>query len=452
LIEDLTAFVDALRFTGFFDKGASVVVSRAPGRLDVMGGIADYSGSLVLQRTTAEATFAALQVTYQTIINVVSLSPDSVGVPRVFALPLSALSTDGVPISYDAARELFSNADSHWASYVIGVFVVLMRERGLRFSLGSRILISSRIPEGRGVASSAALEVAVMQAVSSAFELEIPSREIAQLCQMVENFVAGAPCGVMDQMTSMCGLSHTLLALLCQPAELHPPVPVPEDIAFWGLESGERHAVKGSDYTSVRTATFMGHRILASSNDISIGDYLANVTPVEFAREIVSLLPEKMTGAEFLARYSGTSDTVTTVEPSRIYDIRQATAHPVFENYRVHEFRRLLLGSTGADQRSQLGQLMDQSHESYSACGLGSTGTDLIVRLVREAGPECGLYGARITGGGSGGTVVILGRTDAGRSIDGIAEKYQGMTGYCPHVFSGSSPGAAQFGSVMLEI
>jgi len=446
LNDDLSAFVDAFKFTGFFDARSPVVLSRAPGRLDVMGGIADYSGSLVLQRTTSEATFAAVQMTDQTVLNIVSLSPDSKGSPREFTLPLAALLSDGSPIRYSDARRIFANATDHWAAYVAGVFIVLMRERGVVFPQGARILISSRVPEGKGAASSAALEVAVMQAVCSAFGILISAIDMALFCQMTENLVAGAPCGVMDQMTSVCGESDSLLALLCQPAELQEPVRIPKDLDFWGLDSGERHAVSGSDYTSVRTAAFMGHRILNLSAEDAAGGYLANVPPVDFAGKLISLLPDHMTGAEFLARYSGTRDDVTKVEPSRTYSIRQATAHPVFENQRVHEFRNLLMDSPDEVRRMQMGELMLQSHESYTACGLGSPGTDLIVRLVREAGVDGGLYGARITGGGSGGTVVILGRADAGRSIAEIVEKYRGITGYSPHVFSGSSPGAAQFG------
>jgi L-arabinokinase len=417
-----------------------------------MGGIADYSGSLVLQRTTAEATFAAVQRTDQALLNIVSLSLDSNGVPRVFALPLEALLKDGWPIRYTEARRFFSNETDSWAAYVVGVFVALMRERGVVFTEGAKILISSRVPEGKGVASSAALEVATMQSVASAFGILISAKDMAILCQIAENMVAGAPCGVMDQMTSACGESDSLLALLCQPAELQAPILIPGEIAFWGVDSGERHAVRGSDYTSVRTAAFMGHRILDLSDDDSSGGYLANVTPVKFAREVVSLLPDQMTGAEFLTRYSGTSDSVTTIDPSRTYSIRQATAHPVFENDRVHEFRRLLMSSPGEAQRVRLGELMLQSHESYSACGLGAHGTDLIVKLVREAGPNGGLYGARITGGGSGGTVAILGRADAGNSIAEIVAKYRSLTGYSPHVFSGSSPGAAQFGTRTVTI
>ena len=110
------------------------------------------------------------------------------------------------------------------------------------------------------------------------------------------------------------------------------------------------------------------------------------------------------------------------------------------------------MSSPDEAQRVRLGELMLQSHESYSACGLGAHGTDLIVKLVRDAGADAGLYGARITGGGSGGTVAILGRADAASSIAEIAVKYRNVTGYSPHVFSGSSPGAAQFGTRTVAI
>ena len=93
-----------------------------------------------------------------------------------------------------------------------------------------------------------------------------------------------------------------------------------------------------------------------------------------------------------------------------------------------------------------MGELMYGSHASYSACGLGSDGTDLLVELVREAGPAAGLFGAKITGGGSGGTVAILGRADAGPAVAEIARRYREQTGREPYVFAGSSPGACQFG------
>jgi L-arabinokinase len=149
-----------------------------------MGGIADYSGSLVLQRTIAEATHVTLRHTDESVIDVVSGT-------RAFSLPLSALSRDGGPIGYDEAQKIFHSAETRWASYVIGVFVVLMREQGVTFSHGANIRVSSEVPEGKGVASSAALEVAVMQAVAAAFDIPITAMELALLCQKVENRVAG---------------------------------------------------------------------------------------------------------------------------------------------------------------------------------------------------------------------------------------------------------------------
>jgi len=93
---------------------------------------------------------------------------------------------------------------------------------------------------------------------------------------------------------------------------------------------------------------------------------------------------------------------------------------------------------------------MYQSHASYSACGLGAVETYLLVRMVREAGPKYGLYGARITGGGSGGTVAVLGRREAGGAIAKVADRYAEQTGYQPYVFSRSSPGSAAFGFLKL--
>jgi galactokinase len=427
-------FIEKARAESFLNRGADVFIARAPGRLDVMGGIADYSGSLVLQRPIAEATSAAFQPADQHGVSILSL-----GVPaRIAEIDLG-------PMEYQKARELFTAKPAgRWLAYIAGVLLVLIRERGIHIR-GARILIASDVPEGKGVASSAALEVAVMQAACAAYKISVPASEIATLCQMAENLVAGAPCGIMDQMTSACGDEKSLLALLCQPAELQSPVKVPDDVRFWGIDSGERHAVSGSDYGSVRCGAFMGLRMIAG-DDESFGRYLANVSVEDFERNYRTSVPDEMAGAEFLRRYSRTSDPVTVVDPERLYKIRQPTAHPIYEHRRVQEFRELLTGSRGEPQLRRLGKLMYESHASYSACGLGSRGTDRIVNLVRASGPNSGLYGARITGGGSGGTVAVVGRADSDRTITEIVEKYADITGYRPYVFSGSSPGAGRSG------
>jgi L-arabinokinase len=436
----LDRFVGALQRDSSFERGAPLWVSRAPGRLDVMGGIADYSGSLVLQRPIAEATWTAVRPIDEAALEMVSL-----GRPAC-SIPLQTLAPAGSPLDYDEARRLFAQGPHRWAAYVAGVVLVIARDRHLPLTSGLRIVIASDVPEGKGVSSSAAVETATLSAAAAALGIPLEPRDLALLCQTAENLVAGAPCGVMDQMTCVFGDPQALLALLCQPAELQPAVPIPDDVEVWGLDSGERHAIGGSDYGAVRAGAFMGLRILSELAAVP-GNYLANLRVDEFERDLLPLLPDEISGEEFMARYGGTADPVTAVDRGRRYRVRAPAAHPVYERQRAETFRRLLLESAGEARRRALGELMYESHASYGRCGLGSTGTDRLVELVRAAGPAAGLYGARITGGGSGGTVAVLGRRDAASAVTQAADAYQRETGYRPHVFAGSSAGVAAFGA-----
>jgi L-arabinokinase len=412
-----------------------LIVKRAPGRLDVMGGIADYSGSLVLELPLREATRVSIEREESRTLCLAS--ERLVGECSRFTMPLEEL-----PQSYEEARSYFRRDSSRaWAAYVAGAFVVLTREKGVVFRDGARIGIRSTVPEGKGVASSAALEVATMMAIDSAYDLGLDPKEIALLCQKVENAVVGAPCGVMDQMTAVFGEEDRLLALLCQPAEIQANVEIPSELAFWGIDSGIAHQVSGADYGSVRVGAFMGHRMLKECAGTDWGGYLANLTPSELEEKYLDRLPDTIGGREFLERFGKTTDTATMVDAERVYPVRRPTAHPVYEHARVRAFVRLLESDAAANAPA-LGELMYQSHRSYSACGLGSEGTDRLVEIARGFGPSRGIYGAKITGGGSGGTVAILGRCDGDASIRQIADQYARETGLPPYVFSGSSPGA----------
>ena len=558
--------------------GEDIFVTRAPGRLDLMGGIADYSGSLVLQMPIREACLVAMQrqpggragppgaATSEAraemlrlsvargegelgrrlsshgpeaedaaargaapeeggggVLRVVSLGAEENNRGPTFELPLDKLLAGGAgggPIEYEAARALFAaDPSTAWASYVAGCVLVLAREKGVRFGPGGlTVLLRSEVPEGKGVSSSASIEVATMVALLRAFKAEVAAavggdgtikgRELGLLAQMVENRVVGAPCGVMDQMASLLGQQNKLLALLCQPAEPLAYVEIPSSLAVWGIDSGIRHAVSGADYGSVRVGAFIGFRIMerlwqqgrqaarraeaedeidgadetpspgghacasyASAGTESEADtplpsaarrrrlgagHLANVSPSEFEQHFADL-PGTMKGADFLAAFpSGTGDTVTTLEPSTSYAVRQPTKHPIYEHFRVKSFAELLHGTPVATgpfgrQVEMLGELMYQSHQSYSACGLGSVGTDRIVELVRRAGIKRGLYGAKITGGGSGGTVAVLGHVGADEAIDDVVARYERELGHKPHIFTGSSPGALAFGHLRLR-
>jgi L-arabinokinase len=464
-LPDVEGFLAGLRAReDFFARDRPVIAARAPGRLDLMGGIADYSGSLVLEWPLACATWAAAQWAAvndeagEATVSVFSANAHDVRGAAHVEAPLAALLAD-----YPAVRERLSrDPDQHWAAYVMGTVTVLHHERGIRFPHGIRIFVTSEVPAGKGVSSSAAIEVAAMSAVCGLLDLRLDGRDLALLSQKVENLVVGAPCGVMDQMTSACGLQGSLMALLCQPAELHPAVHLPDTLEVWGIDSRIRHAVTGADYGSVRVGAFMGYRIIGDLAGLAVtpnGDgrvmvddphwhgYLANISPALWETRFHEQVPPTLSGQAFLARYGGFTDQVTAIDPAATYAVRQPTAHPIYEHQRVQRFRAAWQkpGLGEADYRL-LGGLMFQSHQSYSACGLGSDGTDQLVEMVRAAGPQFGLYGAKITGGGSGGTVAVLGHRGSEPRVRALAQSYAQQTGRAAHVLGGSSPGAVQFG------
>jgi L-arabinokinase len=451
-------------------------VARAPGRLDVMGGIADYSGSLVLQWPIRESTRVAIQRRPDRVLHIESSDASGTHIARV---PLDLFEDGRAP--YDRTREWFAaDRSRHWAAYVAGVFHVLAREELLPLDHGATLVVESDVPQGKGVSSSAAIEAATMEAVLAAWGVHVEPRIRAIRCQQVENLVVGAPCGVMDQMAAICGEAGSLMALLCQPAEFQGTVALPDGLAVWGLDSGIRHAVTGADYGDVRVGAFMGYRVLADLAGLPVAagerpghvrvedhrwhGYLANVSPGTFL-EFEHAIPGSLHGGTFLNRYQGTTDLVTRVDPGKTYAVWKPAAHPIYEHARVMEWEQLLSGGQGdrgrqseGDQGDQggavaerLGALMYHSHGSYSACRLGSEGTDLLVSLAKEAGPTHGIYGAKITGGGSGGTVAILGRRDAGDRVAAIGREYERRTGRTAYLFEGSSPGAAAVRPVRVD-
>nr|GMC65059.1 L-arabinokinase-like isoform X2 [Ipomoea batatas] len=176
-------------------------------------------------------------------------------------------------------------------------------------------------------------------------------------------------------------------------------------------------------------------------------------TNFRYEAAYASRLPESVSGKEFVQKYADHDDSVTKIDENLSYAVQAPTRHPVYENFRVKAFKALLSAAPSDHQLYSLGQLMYQCHYSYSACGLGSDGTDRLVGLVQEMqhlkspkSDDSNLFGAKITGGGSGGTVCIIGR-NCSRSSEQLFEiqrRYKAATGYLPYVFEGSSPGAGK--------
>ena len=594
-----------------FDWSQPVHVARAPGRLDVMGGVADYSGALVLQMPLAEACHVAIQrrrppsaPSSEPSVRITSLPARGEEAPtttagegegegevsrraETFEMPVAEL----FGFADDDAAESASDSDSEsrhlaayarlrdrfgrgrpserWAAYVAGVLLVFHREHPrVRFLEGESVavVVRSDVPEGAGVSSSAALEVGVALATLSAFaplESESPPspppsadlrRLAALLCQRAENLVAGAPCGVMDQMASACGLEGKLLALLCRPCEIVGFVDLPPGSVarVVGVDSGKTHELSGggggaaerrdggdplpsgqdpdvdrssvgntnNPYGDARVAAFMCRRALLGRD----GGYLTEaftVAAFDAAFAASGLARAGVRGAAFDAAFpGGHGDEAVSgrAAETRMYAVEACGRHPVAEHERVARFKALLEALSGegdsarirrgggeaAEEEEEgatnallrrLGDLMLASHASYGTIGLGAAATDAIVDAARRLRPEAGgggggggggvedgggvadgrskgfdrtsaeppgvpsaarasVFGAKITGGGSGGTVAALvgaeGAEDAIRALAAAARRAN-PGGNGGRVFEGSGPGGFEFGRLVLR-
>jgi galactokinase len=447
-------------------------ISRAPGRLDVMGGIADYTGSGVAEATLDRAAAVALQSRADRQVQIFSFHLFDEQKPFTFRTSLDVLAT--TPLA--KLRAGFNEPGRKWAAYLAGCLFVL-HEAGLvdlsdPACRGMNIALYSTVPLGAGVSSSAAVEVATMMNLVDHFGLRdrIDPMKLSALCQRVENHVVGAPCGIMDQVTSCCGEAHSLLRMVCQPHEVQQALTLPAGVRVIGINSLVKHSIGGGQYGKTRCAAFMGHAAIVhrmremgrSSGRELVADpmrgYLANLDPEDYKSMFRPHVPEQIGGQAFLDRFGPTIDTATAIDPSAVYAVRQATDHHVLEARRVRrftEFLELADKATGSARKlalDQAGHLMYASHLSYTNDALlGADECDLLVKLVRDLEPA-GLYGAKITGGGSGGTVAVLAESGAGvdAAICEIMTEYQQQTGIKPEAFTGSSRGAWHVGTVII--
>jgi galactokinase len=377
----------------------------APGRLDVLGGVADYSGSLVLQMPIALATTVSITSRDEPGLSFTSGDHPPVTIPQPPAELLEAAAGSGPVRDWlDRCRV------ARWVRYPLGCLVLFCQACRWRPAAGLAFSIRSTVPASMGVSSSAALEVATLRALERLAEKSFTGTALAGLAQRAENEIVGAACGLMDQLAVAHGRCGELLPILCRPDVLHESVRLPEGAIVVGWPSGVRHAVADAPYATARAAAFMGRRIIERALGTPLA-YLSEVDPTTLAALDHHLLPESMVGEAFLAEYGSVDDALSRIEPGRRYPVRAAVSFAVGEHARSGVAMQVLREARSASRRDALaavGDLMLRSHAGYGEIGLGCAETDAMVEAVCERGVDRGFYGARVSGGGSGGTVVVL--------------------------------------------
>jgi galactokinase len=267
-----------------------------------------------------------------------------------------------------------------WAAYLAGVFWAL-RAAGHPIAEYD-VLIDSSVPIGSGLSSSAAIECAVLLALADLAGLSLTRTELAQLARIAENDYVGAPTGIMDQLASLCGRDRHLLFIDTRTLDVDP---VPFDLAEFGLdllviETNTPHALADGKYAERRETCRRAAEILGVE---ALRDVDPNALPAALARL--------------------EDDTM-----------RRRVRHVVTENVRTLEVAARLRG--GGDPRST-GPMLRASHRSLrDDYEVSAEQVDVAV----DAAVQAGAYGARITGGGFGGSAIAL--IDTGRADAVMAE------------------------------
>ena len=310
------------------------VLARAPGRVNLIGDHTDYTGGLVLPMAIDRST----TVRGEPGGDVVELR--SAAEPEPARVPLDV--TDPAAVT------------PPWARYVAGVVAELRPRHGLRGT------VTSDVPIGAGLSSSAALEVAVALALG----FEGSPLELALLCQRAEQRASGVPCGVMDQLASAAGVEDHALLVDCSTLDVV-PVAVPARLDVVVVDSGERRALAGSEYADRRA------------------------------------------DCEAAARLVGPLRTASLDDLRRIGDprLRRRARHVITENARVAAF----VDAVRAGDAPAAGALMTESHSSLRDDF--DVSTRRLDQLVGRLAATPGVHGARLTGAGFGGCVVALADT-----------------------------------------
>ncbi|ALO08953.1 Galactokinase [Streptomyces venezuelae] len=351
-------------------------VWAAPGRVNLIGEYTDFNDGFVLPLALPHTAVAA-----------VSRRDDGI-------LRLHSVDIDGGIVQLDVEK-LEPLSGGGWAAYPAGV-VWALREAGHPVT-GADVHLASTVPTGAGLSSSAALEVVTALALNDLFGLGLTRPELARLAQRAENAFVGVPCGVMDQMASACAEEGHALHLDTRDLSYRQ---VPFDLAREGLrllvvDTRVKHALGDGAYAERRAGCEAGARALG----------------VRALRDVSTAhLPES------LALLS--DDTVL-----------RYVRHVVTDNARVERVIALL---DAGDTRA-VGPVLTEGHASLrDDLRVSCPELDLVVESANAAGA----LGARMTGGGFGGSAVVLVETDRAEAVAAAVGKAFAEAGYtAPGIF-----------------
>jgi galactokinase len=358
-------------------------ISRAPGRVNLLGEHVDYNNGFVLPAAIDRATWIAFMR---------STSLDS----TIQALDLD----DEISFSPSTVPDKKTSSNSHipnWGLYPAGVAWSLMAEGFETPAMDAAF--ASDVPRGAGLSSSASVEMAFAVAWERLGGWSVPPMRLALVAQRAENKYVGVNCGIMDQFASACGVRDHILYLDCRSLDWK-ALQIPAEASIVIANTSVRRSLSGSAYNDRRNACEEAVSILQgvlpgikSLRDVSLEAFNQNA----------HLLP---------------------------HVVEKRARHVVEEILRT----KIAVEMLNIGDLSRFGQLMDQCHASLrDLYEVSCFELDIMVEIGRSL-PGC--FGSRLTGAGFGGcTVNLVSRSAADQFANRLADAYEQKTGLHPEVY-----------------
>ena len=359
------------KYTAHYGK-APTVVAYAPGRIEVLGNHTDYNEGYVFSAAINYGTFFAI-------------SRNDKGVNRIVAGDLMHEVT--FPLTGATAV-----TEDTWANYVIGTVAGLNALKAQ--DTGFDAMFLGNVPMGFGLSSSAALEMCTAKAVCELYSITADNVTLAKIGQAAERDYAGCPCGLLDQISSLCGVEGMLVKTDFRSLDVE-TVDMGPSVCFLMCNPHAKHALVDGQYATRRQACE------------EAAAYFAKVLP----HPVAALRDVSM--AEWEAHKSGL-DTI----------VANRAAHPIGEDERVIQGAALL----EKGDLEGFGQLLFDSHESSRT--MFENSCEELDNVVAVTKTVPGVLGARLSGGGFGGSAVVLVKADqAETAAQAIAAAYEATTG-----------------------
>lgn len=398
-----------------------VITTRSPGVIDVMGGIGEDSGSLVLTSTLGVACTASLWQTDDGHVRIRLATQAGTHDIQDAALPIADF--DPRAASPESIRAAIGKTAVQSALPACLTLRQALAD-GLIPSLGSGlvILLQSDFPPDADLGEPWTQAVATLEGLCRLFDASADRLRKCRICADAVEPITGA-FKLRAPLTALCGSpSGGLLQLRFHPQFICQPLELPPGIAILAARTRLTRPTTRQRLIDTRLCAEMGSRMISqlrhadSTNPEHATDRLAGITPTEYVERYRDRLPSKITGKAFVAKFGSLKGLNGELDPDTKYKIRSRAEHHIYENRRVHEFATCIARARrngSSDPLVQAGDLMYASHWSHSQrCGIGGVEADQLVSAVRSHGPRQGLFGAKVTGGGEGGEVVILMRDD----------------------------------------